>query len=147
MSRHYKTGEKVPLALLESRQNISDINSSLETQNQIQMAYLDQLYHSPLAMNDDFDSSAIHYSLAARISSIPIHSPAQWQVQFSHLFTYGASYYSYLWSRQWASRIHQKFFQDKDPKEWKTGGQLIRQELLQVGGGREPLIGLEKLES
>jgi mitochondrial intermediate peptidase len=60
------------------------------------MALLDQMYHSDLAKRDDFDTTLILSQLQDRISPIKSVSGSAWQVQFSHLYSYGASYYSYL---------------------------------------------------
>jgi intermediate peptidase len=63
-----------------------------------------------------------------------------WQCGFTHLFTYGASYYSYTWSRLIANRIWEKLFDRKYNYElddaWRSGGDLLQKELLSVGGGR-----------
>jgi intermediate peptidase len=94
--RHYKTGNVVPLGLLKQYRLDQKKMEAFETQHQIQMAILDQLYHSKLALNSDFNTTSILSKLQDRISPIKSVSNTAWQVQFSHLFSYGASYYSYL---------------------------------------------------
>jgi intermediate peptidase len=145
IGKHYKTGERIPPTLIESRQSNQEILEGLETQNQIQMAMLDQEYHSEIVLEPNFDSSAVLYQLSQRMNPIPMKYPTRSQVQFSHLFTYGASYYSYLWSRRWASRIYRQHFQGKSRQEWRLGGHLLRHEVLGFGGGRDPWIGLERM--
>jgi intermediate peptidase len=144
IGKHFKTQEPVPMNMIKARQQNQKILNSLETQNQLQMALLDQAYHSELALKPDFNTSEIMYSLSKRMNPLAIPRPSQWQVQFSHLFTYGASYYTYSYSRRWASRIFQKHFAGSRDS-WRTGGKLLRSEVLGVGGGRDPWIGLEKI--
>jgi intermediate peptidase len=142
---HYKTLERIPIELIEARQERQNYLNALENQNQFQMAMLDQAYHSDLANNDNFNTSEIMYALSSKVNPLPIPRPSKWQVQFSHLFTYGASYYSYAWSRRWASRIFRKHFEHKRQEEWRIGGEILRHEVLGCGGGRDPWIGLEKI--
>jgi intermediate peptidase len=145
IGRHYKTSDPIPMELLLYRQSSQELLQGLEMQNQIQMAILDQEYHSSKALSADFDSSKIMYDLSSKVNLIPISHPMQYQVQFSHLFTYGSSYYSYLWCRKWASKIFNKYFMNKKVDEWNIGGHLLRHEILGTGGGRDPWVGLEKM--
>ncbi|KAI9208613.1 uncharacterized protein BJ171DRAFT_419564 [Polychytrium aggregatum] len=144
---HYKTGEPLPLGLLESYQLNQSALESLEVHQQLWMAILDQLYHSTGVLDPGFSTTKILQELTDRIHVIPFTPGTAWQVQFSHLFSYGASYYSYLWCRLWASRIWNTHFEGKEVfgPEWRQNGELIRRELLQWGGGRDPWVGLENM--
>ncbi|KAJ3176695.1 Mitochondrial intermediate peptidase [Geranomyces variabilis] len=144
-SQHYRTGEPIPLNLLRTAHTVSATANAFDTQHQLQLALLDQMYHSPLAMQPGFDSTAVLAESQRLYNVFPPVPDAAWQVQFTHLFSYGATYYSYLWSRRWASRIWSKWFMDKDAGAWKEGGELMRTELLGWGGGRDPWVGLERL--
>ena len=126
-ARHYRTGE--PLADLDllRRHRLASISlQSLETQNQLQMALLDQAYHAGLNRFSSFsssdttststfsasnlDSTAILRDIQNKYNVIPFVEGTAWQVQFSHLFSYGASYYSYFWARRWGNRIFRLLF-------------------------------------
>ncbi|KAJ3151390.1 Mitochondrial intermediate peptidase [Geranomyces michiganensis] len=144
-SQHYRTGEPIPLDLLRTAQVASATSNAFDTQHQLQLALLDQMYHSPLAMQPGFDSTAVLAESQRLYNVFPPVPDAAWQCQFVHLFSYGATYYSYLWSRRWASRIWDKWFKGKDADAWKEGGELLRTELLGWGGGRDPWVGLDKL--
>ena len=142
IGRHYKTEDPVPRGNLEEILRRHSLLQALESQNQIQMAMLDQIYHSELAVNNSIDTTRILYDLSLNHNPIPTPLSFQWQVQFSHLFSYGASYYSYLWCRRWAAGIYKQHFENVPMDSWRTGGELIRRDLLGVGGGRDPRIGL-----
>ncbi|KAH6573509.1 hypothetical protein BASA60_005980 [Batrachochytrium salamandrivorans] len=144
--QHYQTGEPVPLELLQTRCSHLSTLEAMETQQQLKMALLDQLYHSPLAMDkSSFNTTAILEKLQNSTFPIAFAPDTHWQIQFSHLFGYGASYYSYLWSRRWASRIYRKLFHGKPMDKWREGGEEFRQHILRWGGGRDPWIGLHHI--
>lgn len=42
-------------------------------------------------------------------------------------------------------RYQKDFIENMGRVKWRRGGELIKLELLQVGGGRDPWIGLEKV--
>ncbi|KAI8911736.1 hypothetical protein EDD86DRAFT_188665 [Gorgonomyces haynaldii] len=140
--RHHKTGAPVSFDLLRQHRERSNLQEAYETQHQIQMSLLDQLYHSELANDPSFNSTLTLRNLENQTSPIPFADGTHWQVQFSHLCSYGCSYYSYLWSRKWASRIFDHTFASND---WRQAGEDLRRELLQWGGGRDPIVGLKNL--
>ena len=142
---HYQTGQRIPLEVLQDRRELLGHFEGLDTQHQIQMSMLDQLYHSDAVSHSQFNSTKVLYELQNRISPIPAVQGTAWQGQFSHLFSYGCSYYSYLWSRRWASRIFYKHFDNKPMENWREGGQIFRDEILKWGGGRDPWKGLEEM--
>ena len=118
----------------------------LETQNQIQMAILDQSYHSLSADEmDSFDSTAMLSQVQSRFHVVPYVENTAWQVQFSHLHSYGSSYYSYAWSRRWSSRLYRNLLKGKKMEEWRPVGEFLKTQLLGLGGSRSPWIGLSNL--
>ncbi|TPX60876.1 hypothetical protein SpCBS45565_g07392 [Spizellomyces sp. 'palustris'] len=143
--RHHKTGAPLPPELLRSAQATSSSADAFETQHQLQLALLDQMYHSPHALEPSFDSTSLLIESQRRFNVFPPVPNSAWQVQFTHLFSYGATYYSYFWSRRWVNRIWRRWFENRDEQAWKEGGELVRKELLGWGGGRDPWVGLEKL--
>ncbi|KAJ3018899.1 Mitochondrial intermediate peptidase [Thoreauomyces humboldtii] len=143
--RHHRTGAPVPQGLLASARAVAATSDALDTQHQLQLSLLDQMYHSPLALQHGFDSTVVLAESQRLYNVFPPVPEAAWQVQFTHLYSYGATYYSYFWSRRWASRIWRRWFEGRDPEAWKEGGQLFRTELLGWGGGRDPWTGLENI--
>jgi intermediate peptidase len=109
---------------------------SIDTHSQILLAMLDQLYHSPSAQADDFDSTTALAALHNQRGLIPHVDGTSWQTQFGHLFGYGATYYSYLFDRAIASRVWSKLF-SANPLSRRTG-EKYKTELLRYGGGKDP---------
>lgn len=119
------------------------LNDGLDNMHQIEMAHIDQLYHSDTSFDKGkFDTTKILADVVNRYALIPHANGSRWQCGFTHLFTYGASYYSYAWSRLIADRIWESMFLKE---EWRDGGEILQNELLSVGGGRDPWVCLEKM--
>lgn len=108
----------------------------LESHTQLLLALLDQVYHSGRALDPNFDSTNTFAELQNTHSPIPYVPGTSWQTQFGHLFTYGATYYSYMLDRAIASRIWQQLFQSR-PLD-RGMGEKYKQEVLVHGGGRDP---------
>ncbi|CAG8583180.1 638_t:CDS:2 [Funneliformis caledonium] len=145
-AKHHETRETIPLDLIKSHVKARLQFSAMETQSQILMALLDQLYHSKLATKSEssnsYDTTAILYKLQDTVGLFPSVSGTAWQVQFGHLFGYGAGYYSYLIGRVLAGKIWKEIF-EKDPLN-REAGQLFREEVLKWGGSRDPWLCVGK---
>ncbi|THH13586.1 hypothetical protein EW146_g6650 [Bondarzewia mesenterica] len=111
---------------------------NIDTYGQILLAVLDQIYHSPVATQPNFNSTAALAQLHTTRGLIPYVEGTSWQTQFGHLFGYGATYYSYLFDRAIASRVWRKLFA-KDPLN-REMGERFRQEILRHGGGAGPVV-------
>jgi intermediate peptidase len=81
----------------------------------------------------------------SKFHCIPYIPGTAWQAQFSHLYSYGSYYYSYIWSKRLSSRIHKKLLAKKQPQEWRQVGEELNSQLFGLGGSRDPWIGLNKL--
>lgn len=124
---------------------------SIDTHSQILIAALDQIYHSPAALESNFDSTAALAHLSRTRGLIPHVEGTSWQTQFGHLFGYGATYYSYLFDRAIASRVWRKLF-SPNPLN-REMGEKYKREVLRYGGGKDPwkmvsaLLDAPKMES
>ncbi|KAJ3388239.1 Mitochondrial intermediate peptidase [Entophlyctis sp. JEL0112] len=143
---HYSTGEKVPIEMIRNIRARHDVLESVEKQKQIKMAVLDQMYHSAEQMESvNFDTTRMLRSVQNEIHVIPYAEGTHWQTQFSHLFSYGASYYSYFWARRVSDALRDRMFSGLSGEDsLREGGEVIKNELLQWGGGRDPWVGLGK---
>ncbi|KZS93453.1 mitochondrial intermediate peptidase [Sistotremastrum niveocremeum HHB9708] len=110
--------------------------SALDTHDQIMLASLDQEYHSRAALEPGFDSTAVLAALTDRQGVWPYVQGTSWQTQFGHLFSYGATYYSYLFDRAIASQVWSTLFQNNPLDREK--GEKFKREVLKWGGGKDP---------
>ncbi|KAF8899000.1 mitochondrial intermediate peptidase [Infundibulicybe gibba] len=109
---------------------------SIDTYSQILLASVDQIYHSPAVLDPSFDSTVELAKLNNTRGLIPHVPGTSFQTQFSHLFGYGATYYSYLFDRAIASRVWLNVF-SKDPLN-RGLGEKYKHEVLRYGGGKDP---------
>ncbi|KAJ3721710.1 mitochondrial intermediate peptidase [Lentinula raphanica] len=109
---------------------------AIDTYQQILLAALDQIYHSPTVLDPNFDSTSEYAKLQNTRGMIPYVAGTSFQTQFGHLFGYGATYYSYLLDRAIASRVWGNVF-SKDPLSRQLG-ERYKDEILRYGGGRDP---------
>ncbi|KIO08613.1 hypothetical protein M404DRAFT_23136 [Pisolithus tinctorius Marx 270] len=115
----------------------------IDTHSSVLLSVLDQIYHSPLALDSEFDSTAVLAYLTNTRSLIP-HTPGtSFQTQFGHLFGYGATYYSYLFDRAIASYVWRHIF-SSSPVERELG-ERYKREVLSYGGGKNPWLMLSAL--
>ncbi|KAL0068695.1 Mitochondrial intermediate peptidase [Marasmius tenuissimus] len=123
---------------------------SIDTFQQFLLAALDQEYHSTKPLDNKFNSTKVYADLINASGLIPYVEGTSYQTQFSHLFGYGATYYSYLLGRAIASRVWGQVFSD-DPLN-RDVGERYKKRVLRYGGGRDPwkmvseLLGLPELE-
>lgn len=116
---------------------------ALDSHNQILMATLDQLYHSPDALDPAFSSTAILAKLHDTVGVVPSVPGTAWQTQFGHLYGYGATYYSYLFDQAIASQVWKQLFA-KDPFN-REMGERYKNLVLKHGGGRDPWVMVGQL--
>ena len=136
---------EVPSTLFEllAAQSYPDINNEtrlkgVDEAGQLYLSRLDQVFHSELSSGFSVDNMA--QTLVKEMGYESFHSSRP--EAFNHIVTYGAGYYSYAWSRIIAERIHSNLFNTGDMRK---NGELIREEMLSLGGGRDPWIILQRL--
>ncbi|ORY05442.1 zincin [Basidiobolus meristosporus CBS 931.73] len=145
-ARHHETRKPLPESLLQAHLKSRSVFSSVETQAQILMAMLDQEYHGNLSQARHGFSSQIYAALQNNVALMPYVPDTHWQVQFGHLFGYGAGYYSYLFGRALAQRMWKGSF-EVDPLA-RESGERFKNEVLSWGGGRDPWLCIgEMLEN
>tara|TARA_B110000208_G_C11563735_1_gene356332 strand:- start:41 stop:727 length:687 start_codon:yes stop_codon:yes gene_type:complete len=73
-----------------------------------------------------------------------VHPPnSAWCTRFAHLVGYGGGYYSYLFAKVHAAAIWHALLK-RDPLS-PSAGAILREELLGVGGARDPTLILSNL--
>jgi intermediate peptidase len=133
-----------------------------ETYSQLQLAVLDQHFHSEIVANPGFDSTVEYqrivreYEPAPSALIAPEEGGDRWHARFGHLYGYGASYYSYLFDRVIAQKIWSHLFSSSvtsnqaargAPQEQldRRNGELLKHSLLKFGGARDPWISLAEI--
>jgi mitochondrial intermediate peptidase len=143
-ARHWKTDEPLSESMMRSMQldqsTHGSIYGAVSNEMQILMALVDQSYHS-LSVNDTLvDSTAIYHQVFSEYSSLPdppdAEPPTSWQGFFSHLYGYGATYYSYIFDRAIANKIWQDVFNSGQSALDRDAGERYKNEVLRWGGGR-----------
>ncbi|KAG8905110.1 Mitochondrial intermediate peptidase [Tulasnella sp. 403] len=135
----FPSSPDAPIPSYPELQNyLSETNTfpSLEAHTQILMAILDQVYHSKLASRSDFSTTTELHTLQDTLGLFASVPNTAWQTHFTHLYGYGATYYTYLFCRAIARKVWKTLF-ERDPLNRETG-ERFKQEVLRYGGGKEP---------
>lgn len=125
-----------PYSKVEYPSSEDHITSALDSHAQNLLGLIDQIYHSSLPLNPEFDSTTAFAQLQNSKSPIPSVPGTSWQTQFGHLYSYGATYYSYMLDRAIAGRVWEKLF-EADPLNREVG-EKFKREVLVHGGGKDP---------
>lgn len=131
-AKHYRTGQALSDEFIEKLHSSRSMFASLETTTQAFYAMVDQVYHGTHPLNKS--TTAVLAELQKEFFPIPYVRGTAWQLRFSHFYSYGAKYYSYLWSKAVAALLWGRFFQD-DPFS-RSAGERYRRVMLAHGGGR-----------
>ncbi len=139
-AKHYKTGERMPAALLEKITAAEKFNQGYKTTEYLAAAQLDQAWHQlkPAEIPSDalaFESGALKKAGVA----LEVVPPRYRSTYFTHVFAggYSAGYYSYIWSE----------VLDADSVEWfrahggmtRKNGDHFRKTLLSRGGSDDAM--------
>ncbi|XP_022891022.1 mitochondrial intermediate peptidase, mitochondrial isoform X2 [Olea europaea var. sylvestris] len=134
-AKHYSTGDPIPEELVKSMLGAKNMFAAIELQRQILYALIDQTLHGA-QLSSTRDTSSIVADLRREHTCWKYVEGTHWHARFSHLVTYGAGYYSYLYAKCFAATIWQKLCQ-QDPLSLATGSSL-RTKFLQHGGAKDP---------
>jgi len=137
-ARHYITDQPLPPHLLARHLEPIHAFRALTTSYQILLSVLDLQYHNQPLSAQPLDTTRIAQECFAEYSLFPPlskGSPVTLQASFTHLFPYGASYYSYLFDRAIAAKVWKQVF-EQDPLSREAGERYLN-EVLKWGGGRD----------
>eukprot|EP01135_Chromosphaera_perkinsii_P001095 Nk52_evm45s158 gene=Nk52_evmTU45s158 len=140
-ARHHKTGELISKATVDEIKLSKSLFSGMDLQQQIFHAKIDQDYHGKHPLRAS--TTDILAELQNKYTVFPHTKGTSWQMFFSHLFGYGASYYTYIWSKAHASKIWSEKFA-ADPLNRETGDEY-RRKVLRPGGAKDPNAIMEDL--
>lgn len=136
-ARHYETHEPIPQEMMTGLKQSKNMFAAMDTQTQCLYSLLDLKIFGdqPLPFNPPTTTGALTH-LQHTSTLIPHVDGTFWHTRFGHLIGYGAGYYSYLYSRVFASDIWQSCFSD-NPINAAAGDKLY-QELMVHGGAKDP---------
>ncbi|KAI9228055.1 MAG: metallopeptidase [Piptocephalis tieghemiana] len=142
LSQHHRTGSPAPLSLIQSHLSHRQALSSLEDQQQMVYAMLDQRLHASRQQHHGGSDEAVREA-ESLVGAFPHVPGARWQMDFGHLVGYGAGYYSYLLDRVLANRVWQRVFRSSGVS--RESGEKLASSVLRHGGGRDPWTCVEDL--
>lgn len=151
-AKHYKTGKKMPKALIDKFVNASQYAAAYACMRQLGFGFLDMAYHTietPLRASQDiaaFEAKALEPVKVFDAVDGCLISP-----QFGHIFSggYAAGYYGYKWAEMLdadafaafqENGIFDKTTADKFHKMLESGGTVDPMELYIEFRGKKPTI-------
>lgn len=139
-AKHYKTGEMIPDSLLNSMIAARNVNSGINTLQQVYYGTLDFTLNdnAPPASSDAIVAKT--KELQNSITLSPWVEGTHFAGSFGHLTGYGSKYYGYLWSLVYACDMFSEF--EPSPLSPETG-KRYRDNVLAKGGSNDALVLVE----
>ncbi|RCL02771.1 MAG: peptidyl-dipeptidase Dcp [Candidatus Tokpelaia sp. JSC188] len=138
-ARHYKTGEAIPVEILEKIQEAKTFNSGFETVQYTSSALIDMAFHSNGVIDDPAQFEMDELARLSMPDAVPMmHRPTY----FTHIFagdSYSASYYSYMWSEVLDVDAFSAFKESGDIFNPDLADKLNRY-IYSAGGGADPAV-------
>lgn len=133
-ARHHRTGEPLPVELVERLVAARDLNVGLRTLRQCYFGYLDLAFHGP-EQERDLD---VIYRRAWEVTGLPFPEDTFDPASFGHLLGgYDAGYYGYLWSNVYGDDMFSRF--EEEGVTSPSVGTAYRREILECGGSRDAI--------
>jgi len=136
---HRDTGEPIPDQVIDALRGARYRFAATDLQQQVMYAACDQVLFGKDGKSKVESLEAITeelHLLAKKYTEIEHVKGTYWVTKFSHFANYGAAYYSYTYSKCFASDIWHTCFA-KDPLS-PQAGQAYREKLLRWGGSKDP---------
>ena len=145
LSAHYKTKRSIPPALMKNLTASKDHLLRYSTLRQLITGIFDLTLHTT---NKTLDSAKLHRDMIKKYTGITMPKDAIFPAGFGHLDGYDAGYYSYLWSKVYATDMFTRFAKEgilnkktgADYKKWilEKGGSMEELDLVKGFLGRKP---------
>ncbi len=108
-AKHYETGEVLPKELFDKMLAAKNLNSGLNTLQQILYGSYDMTLHDQFDPNGNKTTTDVLKGLIESIQLYDYVPGTHFQAAFGHLNGYAASYYGYLWSDVYAQDMFSIF--------------------------------------
>jgi peptidyl-dipeptidase Dcp len=139
-AKHWKTGETIPLALVEKIEKAGKYGEGFRTTEYLAASFLDMDWHS-LEGPKEMDAAAFEKASLARIGLIPQIVSRYRSPYFQHIFGpgagYSAGYYSYIWADVLVADAYDAF-KEKGIFD-KATATSFRKNVLEKGGTEEAM--------
>ena len=137
-AKHYKTGETIPVELIQKIKNASKFNQGFATTEYIAASLLDMDWHT-LTDTIPQKTNLFEEESMSRAGLIHEIDPRYRTTYFAHAFSWGysAGYYSYLWAEVLDNDAFEVFLENGlfDPATSKS----LRENILSKGGTEDPM--------
>ncbi|NVJ87055.1 MAG: M3 family metallopeptidase [Algoriphagus sp.] len=138
-AKHYETGERIPLDLIERIKKAANFQQGYQTVRQISFGLLDMAYHkgNPAAITNLFE---FERKVMEKTDLLPRVADTLMSTSFSHIFQggYAAGYYSYKWAEVLDADAFEMFLENGifDP----VTAHSFEKNILSAGGTEHPSI-------
>lgn len=130
ISSHYKTGETIPVELMQKIKKNKHMFNGLHYIRQLMFTIYDMKLHSS---DNTMDAEQLFDQIQSELSPL-IHGESCMAANFGHLMGgYESGYYGYLWSEVYAAEVFQ-YFKDSGDIFNREIGLHYRQCILEKGG-------------
>ncbi|KAI9290919.1 zincin [Neoconidiobolus thromboides FSU 785] len=139
-AKDYQTGESIKKEQIINYKQQHSQFKTIDTQHQIILSLIDQNYHSITNKNSlNFGySNELLKNIINQYSITPYVESTNFSFKFNHLFSYSATYYSYLLGRVLANKLFQLGFNHNNLDKLNTSGEILKENLLKFGGSKDP---------
>jgi Zn-dependent oligopeptidase len=137
-ARHHRTGEPIPVEVVDQLVAARDLNVAVVTLRQVQFGVLDMGLHGPRQPEDGTTSDGGRDlgAILRRAESVALFDQGEgtfMPASFGHLLSgYEAGYYGYLWSKVYGDDMFSKFAADGVTNP--AVGRAYRSAILERGG-------------
>jgi len=138
-AKHYKTGEIIPIELVNKIENASKFNQGFETTEYLAASFLDMDWHT---ITEPITTDALTFESKSmqKIGLIPEIKPRYRSSYFNHIFSgdYSSGYYSYIWSELFDADAFAAFKESGDIFNPELS-QKLRNNVLSKGGTEDAM--------
>ncbi len=138
-AKHYKTGEVIPLELVDKIRRSETFNQGFATGEYLAASFLDMDWHTVTSSRPQ-DTTAFEKQSMAKIKLIPEIVPRYRSTYFNHIFNggYAAGYYGYIWADVLVADAFEAF-KEKGIFDQATA-RSFRTNILETGGTEEAMV-------
>lgn len=141
ISSHYKTGETIPVELMQKIKKNKHMFNGLHYIRQLMFTIYDMKLHSS---DNTMDAEQLFDQIQSELSPL-IHGESCMAANFGHLMGgYESGYYGYLWSEVYAAEVFQ-YFKDSGDIFNREIGLHYRKCILEKGGTENGFVMMNNL--